>query len=205
MADGGTQIKRGRKFDQVLEGARKVFMTDGYEGASVDDIAKAAEVSKATLYSYFPDKRLLFMEVARIECCRQTDHALELIEMDQPAREVLCQVCEHLMQFFLSPFGQRVFRICVAESDRFPELGREFYESGPEHVAETIMGYFAHAIARGELQIPDQHLAAHQLIELCKADLFARLVFGIDTEFSEKEINHVVTGAVDMFLARYGV
>ncbi|MEL6597866.1 MAG: helix-turn-helix domain-containing protein, partial [Pseudomonadota bacterium] len=64
MADGGTQIKRGRKFDQVLDGARKIFMSDGYEGASVDDIAKAAEVSKATLYSYFPDKRLLFMEVA---------------------------------------------------------------------------------------------------------------------------------------------
>lgn len=60
-------VKRGRKFDQVLEGARLVFLQDGYEGASVDDIARAAGVSKATLYSYFPDKRLLFMEVAKIE------------------------------------------------------------------------------------------------------------------------------------------
>lgn len=203
MADGGTQIKRGRKFDQVLEGARKVFMADGFEGASVDDIAKAAEVSKATLYSYFPDKRLLFMEVARMECCRQTDHALEVIDMTQPVRDVLCNICGHLMNFFLSPFGQRVFRICVAESDRFPELGREFYQSGPEHVAATIMGYFDTAIARGELKIEDRHLAAHQLMELCKADLFPRLVFGIDTSFSEAEINHVVSGAVDMFLARY--
>ncbi|MEL7211466.1 MAG: TetR/AcrR family transcriptional regulator [Pseudomonadota bacterium] len=203
MADGATQIKRGRKFDQVLEGARKVFMTDGYEGASVDDIAKAAEVSKATLYSYFPDKRLLFMEVARLECCRQTDRALEVIDMSQPIRDVLCDMCQHMMKFFLSPFGQRVFRICVAESDRFPELGREFYESGPEHVASSIMEYFDEAIERGELKIEDTHLAAHQLIELCKADLFPRLVFGIDTEFSDEEINRVVTGAVDMFLARY--
>lgn len=203
MADGANQIKRGRKFDQVLEGARKIFMTDGYEGASVDDIAKAAEVSKATLYSYFPDKRLLFMEVARLECCRQTDHALEVIDMTRPVREVLCNICGHLMHFFLSPFGQRVFRICVAESDRFPELGREFYQSGPQQVAGTIMGYFETAIERGELNIDDPHLAANQLIELCKADLFPRLVFGIDTEFSEAEIDRVVTGAVDMFLARY--
>lgn len=204
MADGATQIKRGRKFDQVLEGARKVFMADGYEGASVDDIAKSAEVSKATLYSYFPDKRLLFMEVARLECCRQTDHALEVIDMRQPVRDVLCNMCRHLMKFFLSPFGQRVFRICVAESDRFPELGREFYQSGPQQVAGTMTGYFESAIERGELQIDDCHLAAHQLMELCKADLFPRLVFGIDTKFSDEEINRVVEGAVDMFLARYG-
>ncbi|WP_224824091.1 TetR/AcrR family transcriptional regulator [Cognatishimia sp. MH4019] len=203
MADGATQIKRGRKFDQVLEGARKVFMADGYEGASVDDIAKSAEVSKATLYSYFPDKRLLFMEVARIECCRQTEHALEIIDMAQPVRDVLCNMCQHMMKFFLSPFGQRVFRICVAESDRFPELGREFYESGPGHVAASIMSYFDSAIERGELKIEDRRLAAHQLIELCKADLFPRLIFGIDTEFSDAEIDHVVTGAVDLFLARY--
>ena len=52
-------IKRGRKFDQVLEGARTVFMRDGFEGANVDDIAASAGVSKATLYSYFPDKRVL--------------------------------------------------------------------------------------------------------------------------------------------------
>ena len=43
------EIKKGRKFDQVLEGAREVFMRDGFEGANVDDIARSAGVSKATL------------------------------------------------------------------------------------------------------------------------------------------------------------
>ena len=65
MGDTATVVRTGRKFDQVLAGAREVFMADGFEGASVDDIARAAGVSKATLYSYFPDKKLLFMEVAR--------------------------------------------------------------------------------------------------------------------------------------------
>ena len=61
----------GRKVSQVLDGARTVFLRDGFEGASVDDIARQAGVSKATLYNYFPDKRILFMEVAKAECVRQ--------------------------------------------------------------------------------------------------------------------------------------
>ena len=73
-------IKKGRKFDQVLDGARQVFMADGYEGASVDAIARAAGVSKATLYSYFPDKKLLFMEVAKTECRSQIDASISGLE-----------------------------------------------------------------------------------------------------------------------------
>ena len=64
--DGNTpEIKRGRKYDQVIAGARDVFLAQGFEGASVDLIAREAGVSKATLYSYFPDKRILFIEVAK--------------------------------------------------------------------------------------------------------------------------------------------
>ena len=70
-------IKKGRKFDQVVEGARTVFLRDGFEGASVDDIAREANVSKATLYSYFPDKRVLFLEIASQETHRQADAFIE--------------------------------------------------------------------------------------------------------------------------------
>ena len=73
-------VKQGRKWDQVLDGARTVFMRDGFEGASVDDIVREAGVSKATLYSYFPDKRLLFIEVAKIECLAQSDAAIAQVE-----------------------------------------------------------------------------------------------------------------------------
>ena len=52
MTSDQTKVRKGRKFDQVLAGARDVFMADGFEGASVDAIARAAGVSKATLYSY---------------------------------------------------------------------------------------------------------------------------------------------------------
>ena len=93
-------------------------MRDGFEGASVDEIARAAEVSKATLYSYFPDKRLLFSEVARLECNRQAQEALSVIGADAPIKDVLHEAADRIVRFFLSDFGQQVFRICVSESHR---------------------------------------------------------------------------------------
>ena len=204
MPDGTIEPKKGRKFDQVLEGARKVFMSDGFEGASVDDIAKAAGVSKATLYSYFPDKRFLFMQVARIECARQADHAIETIDMDAPVREVLCAIATEMVDFIMSPFGKRIFRICVGESDRFPELGREFYESGPMLIRDRLVEYFKKAVEGGELEITDLTLAADQFHELCKADLFPRMVFNMVDEFTAAEKMRIIDGAVEMFMARYG-
>ena len=204
MGQAAEIVRTGRKFDQVLEGARQVFLADGFEGASVDDIARAAGVSKATLYSYFSDKRLLFMEVARIECLRQGEEALSIVECSADPCSALKEAGRRMLGFILSDFGQRVFRICVAEADRFPDLGRQFYESGPMVMRARLKGYLATAAERGELKIDDLDLAADQFTELCKADLFPRWVFNIDTSFSQEEIDRVVDGAVTTFMARYG-
>jgi AcrR family transcriptional regulator len=190
---------------QVLEGARQVFMADGFEGASVDDIAKAANVSKATLYSYFSDKKLLFLQVASAECERQAGEAIEKIDRSAPPRVVLDQVGRHFLRFLTSTFGVQVFRICVAETDRFPELGRQFYASGPGAMRAEMVAYFEAAIARGEMAVEDKPLAADQFAELCKADIWARLVFGVSSAVSDAEIDRIVAGAVDVFMARYGV
>jgi TetR/AcrR family transcriptional repressor of mexJK operon len=199
------EIKRGRKYDQVLLGAWHVFRRDGFEGASVDDIAREAGVSKATLYSYFTDKRLLFLEVARGECCRQASEASELITSGAKPREALTIAATRMVDFFLSDFGMRVFRICVAESDRFPEIGREFHANGPAMARARMVRYFHEAEARGELLIEDKELAADQFAELCKADIFPRLVFGIGGPVTPEDRARVIKGAVDMFMARYGV
>lgn len=198
------EIKKGRKFDQVLEGARRIFMRDGFEGASVDDIAKAASVSKATLYSYFPDKRLLFSEVARVECNRQAESALEQIDTEAPAHEVLHEAASRAVRFFLSDFGQQMFRICVAESYRFPELGQRFYASGPGLFSERMGRLLTPYVERGELKIDDMDLATKQFGELCKCDLFVRCLCGVECDTSESAIERIASGAVETFMARYG-
>jgi AcrR family transcriptional regulator len=196
--------RQGRKLEQVLEGARMVFLREGFEGASVDDIARSAGVSKATLYSYFPDKRILFMEVAKAECLRQEKRTDELVEMQSDPETALREAAEAMIRLFTSPFGKHVFKVCVAESDRFPELGRGFWESGPARVRKRMIVFFNEAMSRGQLDIDDCDLAADQFAELCKADLFPKMVFGIQSSFSDAEIARVADGAVATFMARYG-
>lgn len=200
-----TVVKQGRKWDQVLDGARKVFMRDGFEGASVDDIVREAGVSKATLYSYFPDKRLLFIEVAKIECQAQSDAAVAQLEGSDDVREVLTTAAKRMTRFFMSDVGLQVHRIIVGESQRFPEIGREFFESGPARVHTILRKFLQKSVEAGKLKIDDIDLAADQFPELCKAGLHLKMVLGLREPPSEAEIDRVIEGAVDMFLCQYGV
>ena len=202
-ADQG--VRRGRKFDQVLDSAREIFLRDGFERAAVDDIARAAKVSKATIYAYFPDKRQMFLEVARAECHRQTQAAEAAIVADTPVREMLTIAAERLASFVMSDFGQKILRIIAREGDRFPGLGREFFETGPRVVHALLVHHLGNHVRAGHLQIDDLDLAADQFVQLCKAHLQERHLFGMSDTIGQQDVQRIVTGAVDMFLARYGV
>jgi AcrR family transcriptional regulator len=204
LMEENSQGRRGRKFDQVLEGARHVFMQHGFEVATMDDIAREAGVSKATLYSYFSDKRLLFMEVAKAECRRQAEEAKALIDPDASVEVVLAEAARRTVALIMSDLAQKVFRICVAECERFPELGQEFYRSGPMVVQAVFMDYLAIAVARGELVIDDLAFAADQFVALCKVTVHEQTLFGIRNDNPEAALDQVVKGAVAMFLAFYG-
>ena len=92
----------------------------------------------------------------------------------------------------------------MAESDRFPELGQRFYASGPALLRERLGELLSGHVARGELVIEDMALASSQFGELCKSDLFVRRLCGMQDSISEADIDRVVTGVVEMFMARYG-
>lgn len=201
---GPAAVRRGRKFDQVVEGARAVFLADGYEGASVDAIARAAGVSKATLYAYFPDKARLFLEVARGECLAQIEGAQAILVPDARPADALRAAGRRITGFVLSEFGQSIFRLCVAEGHRFPALGQEFFRTGPAVFRAQLCDYLRLAEARGELAVDDVELAAEQFVELCHAVLFVEMVFGVRRRATEAEVARVVDGAVETFMARYG-
>jgi AcrR family transcriptional regulator len=198
------QIKKGRKFDQVIAGARAVFMREGYEGASVDEIARDAGVSKATLYSYFPDKQHLFLAVLQEECTQQSEIELMMDDGSMSVPDTLCFICRTLITFVVSPFGQDMFRVCVAEAKRFPQLGQAFYDSGPKRWNRKIGQFLDTPRARAVLDITDPLLAADQLAQLCRTDLMVRVLFGIGDAPDDADIAKIADEAVAMFLARYG-
>lgn len=197
-------IKKGRKFDQVVEGATKIFLRDGFEGASVDDIAREAGVSKATLYSYFPDKRVLFIEIATREMRRQAEVGAASLDLSQPPQVVLPVIGRKLVDYMTSDFGQAIFRTAVAETERFPEIGRKFYESGPMQVRDRVSEYLACCVERGALDIDDVELAAEQFAELCKVRSVLCCTFTPGEACAAEDTDRIIASAVEMFLARYG-
>jgi TetR/AcrR family transcriptional repressor of mexJK operon len=198
------KIRRGRKFDQVLEGARAVFLRDGFEAASVDEIARAAGVSKATLYSYLPDKRLMFVAFAEAEGRRQADAAIAALDLAAPAPVLLRQAADRVVRFFLSDFGNQMYRMYIGEAVRFPELAQHFWDTGPGLLRARLRLVLDGLEARGELSIGDPDLAADQFAELCKCGPLQRRLCGLAERCGEAEIARVVDGAVRTFLARYG-
>jgi hypothetical protein len=142
--------------------------------------------------------------VASQQCQLQAQKAIHTLDMKLPPDVLLGQIGRQFLSFVLSDFGQKMFRICAAESDRFPDLGRKFYASGPSLVHEVIVNYLNAATARGELTITDPDIAADQFAELCKADLWLKVMFNVIDRATEADIDRVVDSAVDTFMARYG-
>jgi AcrR family transcriptional regulator len=196
-------IRRGRKFAQVLEGARDVFLRDGFHGASVDDIARSAGVSKATLYAYVPDKRLLFIEVLRAECRVLALRAQALTDAAASLEEGLRIVARALVEFHVSPLSLAMFRVCVAEAVRFPEIGRAYFDSAAGDIIDGLTDYLHQAVAAGTLAIADVARAAEQFLALTLAGHFDRVLFGVAPAPDADERERIASDCVEMFLARY--
>lgn len=198
------QIRKGRKYDQVIAGARAVFMREGFEGASVDEISRDAGVSKATLYSYFPDKKALFLAVLQGECNLQKQEGMEMACETQDIACSLHAMASTIMSFLLSEDGLAIFRICVGEAQRFPDLGIAFYESGPKNGMDQLSLFLASPKAQAELSISDPVQAADTFLQLCRCDLMIQRLMGVAPVPDKATIRQHADEVVKTFLARYG-
>lgn len=202
MVDSYIPDTKSPKAQQILEGARTVFLESGYEGASTDKIAKQAGVSKGTLYNYFPDKEKLFMAVMQDECKKQAAAIFEVENQSAGIEATLRELAQNYVGLCVSPFIH-IYRLAIAEANRFPALARAFYDSGPDLASRRMTQLLAGAVAKGELKIDDLDLAAHQFSQLCKADLFEKRLFQVKLSATPEEINHIADSAVDAFLQQY--
>lgn len=191
---------------QILDGALAIFMARGFDAASMNDIAAAANVSKGTLYVYFEDKEHLFVALIERERESQKREAFAALEEDPDIAHALTGFGERLTCLLVSEFAMSAHRIVIGVAERMPDLGREFYENGPMQGAQRVSAYLDRKVAAGLLAIDDTHLAAMQFLDLCQSTLLRpRLFNAVRVPPSQTEIRQVVASAVAMFLARYGV
>jgi AcrR family transcriptional regulator len=187
---------------QILDGARKVFMDLGFDGASMGEIARAAGVSKGTLYVYFADKNRLFEAIVEEETLEQGKVTFNF----DPERDVtttLMDFGQAYMQTLCRPGGGSATRTVMAIAERMPEVGRRFYNNVVAHKIARLAAYLDTRAAAGDLEIEDCELAATQFMQMCQASLFMQFVFQAAPAPSAERIAEVVASATRMFLAGY--
>jgi AcrR family transcriptional regulator len=189
---------------QIVQGARSIFMAHGFDAASMGEIAKAAGVSKGTLYVYFKDKDELFKAIVEKECVFQAEGIFEFDVADPDVEGTLTRVCTAFVQLLCAPNRQSPLRAVIAIADRMPNIGRMFYETGPAVGIAKMRAYLEAQVAAGRVVIPDCEVAAAQLMESCHATLFKPLLFNFAPPPPPERIEYVVGIAVKAFMAAYG-
>ena len=193
----------GAKRRQIVDGARAMFLAQGFDAASMNDIARAAGVSKGTLYVYFKNKEELFEAIVERECEAQAERIFDLDPGDHDVEAVLTRHSIAYVKFLCRPEKASAIRTVIAIADRMPDLGRKFYESGPARGIARLADYLSAQVKAGVLVVEDCEIAAAQLMEACQAMIFKSMVFNFASAPSPERIEHVVRIAIKTFLAAY--
>ena len=198
--DGTESVKRR----QILDGARRVFLSRGFDGASMGEIAKVSGVSKGTLYVYFDGKEKLF-EVLTTEEKKSLAEALFSLDAGDPdVRSVLTRLGQSYLRVMGQPEHISSIRMVIGASEKFPRLGQMFFEAGPQQGIDRLQAYLDRQVEADRLSIADTRLAAQHFLDLCQSGILRRLLFSVGDRPTRNEIDYTVDRAVDVFYAAYG-
>jgi AcrR family transcriptional regulator len=187
---------------QILDGAKKVFMDLGFDGASMGEIARSAGVSKGTLYVYFADKNRLFEAIVEEEMLEQQKVAFNF-EPERDVATTLKEFGQAYIELLCRPAGGSAIRTVMAIAERMPDVGRRYYEQVLEKTIGRFASYLEPHVTAGELAVDDCELAASQFLLMCQASLFLPFIFQAAPPPSAERIAQVVESATRMFLAAY--
>jgi AcrR family transcriptional regulator len=147
------------KREQILQGSMQVFFRDGYAGTSMDRVAIEAGVSKQTIYSYFRDKESLFKALIEQITITRFQTLFESEQLQGDPEQLLRQVAEtYLLKVGEDQEYLSLLRIIIAESSRFPEMAKLYYQTVIQRGRKLLSQYFD---AHPELGIKDSEAAAH--------------------------------------------
>jgi TetR/AcrR family transcriptional repressor of mexJK operon len=207
--DATAQTKFSRseqKRQTILQSAEELFLTRGFNGTSMDEVADHAGVSKQTVYHQNANKASLFVEVVQ----SMTAQGARRVQVEVREPKNLPQVAtdlsghaERLLTIVMTPKLLRLRRLVIAEADRFPELGRALYDGGPDRAIAGLAVHLKRWADRDLLSISDARVAATQFNWLVMGDPVNQAMFRADYVMSKTERLRHIEHAVRVFIAAY--
>ena len=147
-----------------------IFLAQGFDAASMSDIARAAGVSKGTLYVYFENKEQLFEAIVHEECLDHAEGIFDLDPDDHDVEGILTRLGTAYVDSCAGPEKASALRTVIAIADRMPEIGKIFYETGPAVGIAKLAAYLRAQTEAGVLAVDDCEVAAAQFLDACQVD-----------------------------------
>jgi AcrR family transcriptional regulator len=198
-----TRPDKDARREAIIDVARDMFRAEGYAATSMSTIAATLGGSKGTLYNYFKSKEDLFEAYVKRQCSVYSAEMAGLLSDSGPVTSVLCNWGIRYLTKVTSDQKMREFRSIIAETDRWPEIGRIYYESGPHRGRQLLADYLTKVSERGELTIHDPLGAAHMFASLCSGRYYMARMAAFIPEPSSEEIETAVDRAIKIFCRTY--
>jgi len=194
--------KSSEKELKIIEAATEIFFQHGFSAATTDMIQKHARVSKATLYAFFANKEVLFAQVIERQCGQMQSLVNELELHVTKIEETLKNLGLIYLSFVMSPMGLALYRICIAEAARFPDLSHIFYKAGPYKTVQAVTQNLARAVQRQEVSMPPFGLetAAIMFLSLLRSDMHIEYLTHPDAQPSAAQLEKWTDTVVKLFL-----
>ncbi|RWE40009.1 MAG: TetR/AcrR family transcriptional regulator [Mesorhizobium sp.] len=204
--DGET--RSARKDREIIQAATAAFISKGYDGTSMEEIATRAGASKQTVYKHFTDKETLFGEVVLSTATQVNDIIESVTTLLSEAKFMqggLQQLARRLITLLMDEELLKLRRLIIANADRMPQLGRSWYEKGFERMLASTASCFQKLTNRGLMQTSDPYLAASHLFGMLLWIPMNEAMFTGRNARSKAELERHADASVEAFLVIYGV
>jgi len=202
------ESRSARKDREIIQAAAAAFVSKGYDGTSMEEIATKAGVSKQTIYKHFTDKEMLFCVVVQSTATQANDvieSVTTLLSETKYMEGGLQQLARRLMAVLMDGELLKLRRLIIANADRMPQLGRSWYESGFERMLASVASCFENLTSRGLMRTSDPYLAAsHFFGMLLWIPMNEAMFTGNSNPRSKAELERHADASVDAFLVVYG-
>ncbi|NIJ67075.1 AcrR family transcriptional regulator [Sphingomonas leidyi] len=197
---GKREARKEERREAILAIAKRVFLDQGYSGASMSAISAELGGSKGTLWSYFPSKEELFAAVLDDATKEYRGQLADVLKPGEDVRAAVLQFCRGFIAKISSPDGLRLHRLIASEVSRFPEIGDIFYRRAPMPTQQLLAGFLERAMDAGTLRRADPLFAARVLASLCLG-VQQRMIWG--QELSAAERGHEAAQMAEVFLRAF--
>jgi AcrR family transcriptional regulator len=161
FAEGRSKPKP--KEQEVLDVATDYFLAHGYQGASINAMARSSGISKESIYRYFSSKKQLFEAVIRRELAEYQASVRRLsAEKRMDLREALINLAETVLDVATTDRTLALRRLIFDEARRSPDVGQHYYQIGPEYAFAAVEEIFRshHAESDFDPAILSRHFLA---------------------------------------------